>query len=106
MTNAAKSFGSFFSRLIGGGGDTEISANISKGFQLLGQSNTPLAEQTSSVMNNQRTANVTKSASVHIGTQNIHTQAIDAQGISKGINDALQQQFKSASLQTADGIVG
>jgi len=62
----------------------------------------PMAGQTSNSINNAK--QVSKSTNVQVGKVEVHTQASDAQGISKAIGSNLQSQMTQAASQYDDGV--
>lgn len=64
----------------------------------------PLASVTSnSISNGGKTA--TKSTSVQVGKVEVHTQATDAEGISKAIGGSMQSQMRQAASNFDDGVL-
>jgi hypothetical protein len=78
--------------------------SAANGKKILEQTNTPLAAQTSNVVNNSRNANVNRTNTVTIQNVNVQTQATDTDGIAKGIEQSLQQQLSGATYQFDDGV--
>lgn len=93
--NKAKSFLGF------GGGDSE---GLAAGKGALGQaSGAALGAQTSNSISN--TTKGGKSTSVQVGKVEVHTQATDAQGISKAIGGTMQTQMRQAVNNFDDGVL-
>lgn len=93
--NKAKSFLGF------GGGDSE---GLAAGKNALGQaSGAALGAQTSNSISN--TTKGGKTTSVQVGKVEVHTQATDAQGISKAIGGTMQTQMRQAVNNFDDGVL-
>jgi hypothetical protein len=89
-------------QLLGFGGDT--SEAVSAGKSALGQaSGAGLSAQTSNSLATSILGG--KSTSVQVGKVEVHTQATDAQGISKAIGGTMQTQMRQAVNNFDDGVL-
>ena len=82
------------------GGSTSVSVAQT---QLAGAGATPINAATPSVVNSAQTS---KTSNVSVGKVEVHTQATDADGISKAIGSSLQSQMKQAVNNHDDGVIG
>lgn len=94
-------------KTIGGaisGGLGEVKANIQNAQGQLGAaSGSALGSQTSNSINSARGGNRTNQ--VNVGKVEVHTQATDAQGISKAIGGSMQAQMRQAANNFDDGVL-
>lgn len=80
-----------------------LGIDLSAGNSALAQaSGTGLASQTSNSISNVRGG---RSTNVQVGTVEVHTQATDAQGISKAIGGTMQTQMRQAVNNYDDGVL-
>lgn len=76
---------------------------VKKGQGLLGEAAaSPIGAQSSTSITNSRP--VTKSTTVQVGKVEVHTQATDAQGISRAIGDSMTTQMRQAASNFDDGV--
>jgi len=79
------------------GGDVTVAKSV-----VAGANASPLNGVTSAAITN----SATKSTSVSVGKVEVHTQATDAEGISRSIGSTLSDEVKRATSQYDDGIIG
>lgn len=95
--------GSVISSVAGALGD-KVTASLQAGTAAMqSASSAPLASQTS---NSISSANNSRSVSLKMGDTNIHTQATDAEGISKGVSGHLKKQMRQTAANFDDGVAG
>lgn len=88
---------------LGIGEDAATKQGVAAGQEQLGAAaRTPMGAQTSNSINEK---NVTKNATVNVGTVTVQTQATDAAGISKAIGGSMQAQMKQAATNFDDGVL-
>ncbi|MCK5644691.1 MAG: phage tail protein, partial [Gammaproteobacteria bacterium] len=66
---------------------------------------TPLASQTSNSLTT-ISQGFSRNSNVNIGTVEVNTQATDAEGVGKALNDTLQDQVSQAIDDFDDGVAG
>jgi hypothetical protein len=80
----------------------DTAANLAGAKAALRLTGTPLSSLPSGAA--ARTTEVHKSTTVNVGTVEVHTQAQDAEGISRDVGSALEAQLRDAADQFDDGV--
>ncbi|MDR1367911.1 MAG: hypothetical protein LBJ76_04245 [Candidatus Accumulibacter sp.] len=98
-----------YSQMLATGGIPEplqVEQAAEKGRQMLAEANgTPLSARTEGVnAANMSAGNQTSNSTVNIAEVTVQTQATDADGIAKGINQGLQNELKGATAQFDNGV--
>lgn len=82
----------------------DVQSGLAAGQSAIAETNTPLSSLTGTSLAAGNTSN--SSNTVQIGKIEVNTQATDAQGISQGIGDGLDQHLRHALDQNSDGVAG